>query len=192
MAEVTRVPLQSIAKGSMMKFWLGVLVGAALAGAVAFFTTYEPGLWVDTTVAGEGDNPGETDVVFVDYVGTLEDGTEFDRSPADMGLPPEISAMIPQGVPMELPNVVPGFRAALLLTQKGGQYEVIIPSDQGYGSNPQPGSPIPADADLNFEVTVHEILTMEEFQQLAMQVQMAMMEAQQGAVAGEVRQAPTE
>lgn len=181
MAEVTRVPLQPIAKGSMLKFWLGVVVGAALAGAVAFVTTYEPGLSVDTIAEGEGPNPGENDVVFVDYVGTLEDGTEFDRSPDDLGLPPEIAAMVPEGVPMELANVVPGFREALLQTQKGGQYEFFIPSDQGYGSTPPPGSPIPADADLTFEVTVHEILTTEEFQELGMRVQMAMFEAQQAA-----------
>jgi FKBP-type peptidyl-prolyl cis-trans isomerase FkpA len=142
-------------------------------------------LSVDTITAGEGPNPGENDVVFIDYVGTLEDGTEFDRSPPDLGLPPAVAAMVPEGVPMELSGVVPGFREALMQTQEGGKYEIFIPSDKGYGSSPPPGAPIPPDADLNFEVTVHKILTADEFQQLGMQVQMAMMQAQQEAQGAE-------
>lgn len=188
MTEVTRVPLQPIAKGSLTKFWLGVLVGLAIAALVAFVTTYEKGVDVETLTAGSGANPAEDSVVFIDYVGKLADGTEFDRSPPPQPLPPALQNIIPDGFPMELAGVVPGFREGMMQTQEGGSYTIEIPASKAYGANPPPGSPIPADADLTFEVTVHEVMSQEEFQQLVQQAQMMMMQAQAegaGASAGE-------
>lgn len=189
MAEVTRVPLQPIAKGSMLKFWLGVLVGAALASAVAWFTTRPDTVSVEVVTAGEGASPQEGDAVFVDYVGTLDDGTEFDRSqPRDPSIPPEIAHLIPQGSFMELGSVVPGFREALMQMQKGGSYVVEIPSDMAYGANPQPGSPIPPNADLTFEVTLHDFMNQEELLQRGMEIN-AIMEQ---VLAAEAEAAPAE
>ena len=185
MTEVTRVPLQPIAKGSLAKFWLGVLVGLLIAGIIAFVTTYEKGVSVDTVTAGTGANPTEDSVVFIDYVGKLADGTEFDRSPPPQPLPPALQNIIPDGFPMELAGVVPGFREGMLQTQEGGVYTIEIPAAQAYGSTPPPGSPIPADADLTFDVTVHDIMSQEEFQQLVQQAQMMMMQAQGEAGADE-------
>lgn len=186
MAEVTRVPLQPIAKGSMLKLWLGVLIAVLVAAGIAW-AAMPKGVTVDTLTAGEGPNPAEDSVVFVDYVGKLEDGTEFDRSPPSLQMPPEIAEFLPQGVPMPLQDVVPGFAEGLLQTQEGGTYEIEIPAEKGYGESPPPQSEIPANADLTFQVTVHKILTQEEFQQLAERVQMMMMQAQMEAQA-----APTE
>lgn len=190
MAEVTRVPLQPIEKGSLMKFWLGVLVGAALAGAVAWFTSRPATVDVDTIVAGEGASPQEEDAVFVDYVGKLEDGTVFDQSPPrPTDIPPAIAELIPQGTYMELSGVVPGFREALMQMQKGGRYTVTIPAELAYGANPPAGSPIPANADLTFDVTLHDFFTQEELQARAMQInqimQQSMAEGADGAAAPE-------
>ncbi|WP_340587162.1 FKBP-type peptidyl-prolyl cis-trans isomerase [Erythrobacter alti] len=184
MAEVTRVPLQPIAKGSLLKLWLGVLVAVLVAAGVAW-AAMPKGLTVETVTAGEGPNPTESSVVFLDYVGKLEDGTEFDRSPESLQMPPEIAAMIPRGVPMPVGDMVPGFSQGLLQTQKGGTYLIEFPGELGYGDTPPPQSDIPANAGLSFEVTVHEILTEEEFQQLAQRVQTIMMQAQMEAQAGE-------
>jgi hypothetical protein len=56
MTEVTRVPIQPIAKGSLTKLWLGVVV-AILIGAGLAWAAMPKGLSVDTLVAGTGDNP---------------------------------------------------------------------------------------------------------------------------------------
>lgn len=195
MAEVTRVPLQPIAKGSMMKFWLGVIVGAVLASAVAYFVTRPATVSVDVVTAGSGESPQEGDIVFIDYVGTLEDGTEFDRSPPRPGdIPPQIDHLIPQGTFMELSGVVPGFREALMQMQKGGTYEVFIPADQAYGANPPPGSPIPANADLNFEVTLHEFMNQEQMMQRGMEINSVMEQvmAAEGAAGEAAEPAPAQ
>jgi FKBP-type peptidyl-prolyl cis-trans isomerase FkpA len=183
MTEVTRVPLQPIASGSMMKFWLGVLVGALLAGAVAWFLTRPDTVDVETVTAGTGESPKEDDAVFVDYVGKLEDGTVFDQSPPRPEIPAEIADLIPQGSYMELSGVVPGFREAILQMQKGGVYTVTIPAELAYGANPPAGSPIPPNADLTFDVTLHDFFTQEQLQERAMQINQVMAQAQ--AAAGE-------
>lgn len=162
MAEVTRVPLQPIAKGSMMKFWLGVLVGAALAGAVAWFTTRPPSVSVETVVEGEGETPGQEDVVFVRYTGKLEDGTVFDQTQeADWPVP----GILPEGTPLELGRMIPGFAEGLMEMQRGGEYVIEIPSELAYGSSPPPGAPIPPDADLTFEVELVDFMSREEAEQ---------------------------
>ena len=78
MAEITRVPLQPVAKGSVTRIWIGVIVAILLALGVAYAARYH-GLVVETLKAGEGPSPTAEDVVLVNYVGRLKDGTEFDR-----------------------------------------------------------------------------------------------------------------
>jgi FKBP-type peptidyl-prolyl cis-trans isomerase FkpA len=186
MTEVTRVPLQPIASGSLLKFFLGVIVGAALASAVAWYIARPASVDVETISAGTGENPKEGDAVFVDYVGKLEDGTVFDQSPPRGDIPAEIAALIPEGSYMELGGVVPGFREALLQMQKGGVYTVTIPAELAYGANPPAGSPVPPNADLTFDVTLHEIMTPEQVQERLAQInaitsQMAPPEGAEGA-----------
>ncbi|MFC3100314.1 FKBP-type peptidyl-prolyl cis-trans isomerase [Altererythrobacter lauratis] len=190
MAEVTRVPLQPIASGSMMKFWLGVLIGAALAGAVAWFLTRPDTVDVEVITAGTGPSPQETDAVFVEYVGKLADGTVFDQSPPRPEIPEAIADLIPEGSYMELQGVVPGFREAILQMQKGGKYKVEIPAALAYGANPPAGSPIPPNADLTFEVTLHEFLTQEQLQERVTQIN-TIMAAQQPEPGATPAPAPT-
>ncbi len=177
MAEVTRVPLQPIAKGSLTRLWIGVAIAVLLALGIAI-AAMPKGLDVTVLEEGQGDHPTADSVVFVEYVGTLPDGTEFDRSPPAANLPPALANEIPQGIPMQLGGVVEGFRDGMLQTREGGVYRIEIPAEQAYGESPPAGSPIPANADLTFEVTVHEILTEAEFEQLSQRVQMLMMQQQ--------------
>ena len=79
MTEITRVPLQPIAKGALTKLWIAVVALVALGGAVAF-ETRQKGLQVETVKAGTGASPSATDVVLVSYVGRLANGKEFDRN----------------------------------------------------------------------------------------------------------------
>jgi FKBP-type peptidyl-prolyl cis-trans isomerase FkpA len=158
MAEVTRVPLKPISRQSLLMLVLGILIGLAIAGGIAWYLAPK-GVSVHTVKAGAGDHPKADDVVFVHYVGKLANGTEFDRS-QDPQLP--IKGVFPEGTPMQLSNMIPGFREALIKMQKGGKYEVVIPADKAYGATPPPGSPIPANADLHFEVEVLDFMPMAE------------------------------
>lgn len=168
MTEITRVPLQPVAKGSVAKIWLGVLallaVGAALAwGTTRGYNTAEGGVQVITLKAGEGDKPKLSDVALINYKGTLKDGTVFDEN---------------KQVPMPLQGVIPGFTKALSAMQKGGKYKVMIPSSQGYGD--KDNGPIPANSDLYFEVELLGFMDMQQFQMQQMMMQQMQQQRQQG------------
>ena len=175
MAEVTRVPLQPLSRGSLLMLFLGVLLGLAIAGAYAFLTR-PPGVDVEEVRAGTGENPTASDVVFVHYTGKLEDGTVFDQS-QDIPLP--VEGILPKGTPMQLSGVVPGFRDAVLQMQRGGKYTVTIPSDKAYGESPPPGSPIPPNATLTFDVELVDFMPLPEVEARFQRLQQAMMQQQQ-------------
>ncbi len=161
MTEITRVPIQPVAKGSLTKLWLGVII-AVLLGAALAWSAMPKGLSVETIVAGEGPSPTAEDVVFVRYKGTLADSGEvFDES-QDVPLP--VEGIFPEGTPLPLEQMLPGFTAGAVQMQKGGQYELFIPSDQAYGAEPPPGAPIPPNADLVFEVELVDFMSREEFE----------------------------
>lgn len=160
MAEITRVPIQPIAKGSLTRLWLGVII-AALIGLGIAYVAMPKGVELETLTEGTGPNPTAEDVVFVKYVGKLADGTEFDRS---QEIPLPVQGIFPEGNPLPLEAMVPGFREGALQMQKGGKYTLFIPADKGYGDNPQPGSPIPPGADLVFEIELIDFMSREDFQ----------------------------
>src|SRR5688572_2379335 len=105
MTEVTRVPLQPIGRGSLPKLWLGVLLALLVGAGIAWAARVES-VSVETLTAGSGPSPAATDVVLINYVGKLENGTEFDRG---------------NRVPMSLDQVVPGFAEGIAKMQKGGR-----------------------------------------------------------------------
>jgi len=181
MTEVTRVPLQPIAKGSLVKLWLGVII-AVLIGAGVAWAAVPKGVSVDELVAGTGDSPQLGDVAFIKYVGTLDDGTEFDKSEGSP-FPPGV---FPDGTPMLLEEgqLIDGFLQGIQKMEKGGKYRLFIPSDLAYGDEVQPGSPIPAGADLTFEVELVDFMSREDAEAKMMALQQAM-EAQQGAPGSE-------
>ena len=175
MVEPTRVPLQPIQKGSLGKIWAGVVLVILAAAALAWWTVPH-GVEVKELVAGTGPSPTKDDVVFVDYIGKLPDGKVFDQS-QPLNLP--VQGIIPEGTPMPVSGVIPGFTEGLLKMHKGGKYELHIPADKAYGAAPPPGSPIPANSDLTFEVTLHDFMPEAEARQ-RIQLLQQMMQAQQG------------
>lgn len=180
MAEVTRVPLQPISRGSLVMLFLGILIGLLIAAAFAWFTA-PAGVSVDEVRAGTGDNPKATDVVFVHYTGKLEDGTVFDQS---QPLPLPVQGILPEGTPLPLESMVPGFREAALQMQRGGKYVVEIPAEKAYGAegriNPQTGEGVPPNADLTFDIELVDFMPMAEVEQRFQRIQQ-MMAQQQGA-----------
>jgi FKBP-type peptidyl-prolyl cis-trans isomerase FkpA len=187
MTEITRVPIQPVAKGSLTKLWIGVVL-AVLVGAGIAWSAVPRGLSVDTEVAGTGPTAKPGEVVFVKYTGKLAaDGTVFQD--AQEG-PFPIKGLLPDGIPLLLEEgaTIPGFFEALQQAQKGGKYKVFIPADQGYGAAPPPGSGIPANADLEFDIEVVGIMSRETAERNFAIMQQAMQERmgqqQGGAPAG--------
>ena len=187
MAEVTRVPLKPVNKWSLIMLFVGILIGVALSAAYAYATV--PRVSVDEVRAGTGGHPKPNDVVFVRYTGKLEDGTVFDQS-QDLPLP--IKGILPEGTPLPLESMVPGFREAAVQMQKGGKYTVTIPADKAYGANPPPGSPIPPNANLTFEMELVDFMPMATAEAKFQQLQQMMMQQQapQGAAGAAPAPAP--
>ena len=163
MTEITRVPLQPIAKGSLVKLWLGIALALLVGAGIAWAARVE-GVSVETLSAGSGPSPTVEDMVQINYVGRLENGTEFDKG---------------ERVPMSLDQVIPGFAEAITRMQKGGKYRVTIPAAKAYGAeekrNPQTGEVvIPANSDLIFDIDLLDFRNRAEImrqQQILQQLQ---------------------
>jgi len=186
MAEVTRVPIQPVAKGSLTKLWLGVILAVLIGGGLAF-AAMPKGLDVETLVEGEGPTIAVGDVAWVKYTGKLAStGEVFDQN---QELPPQIADVVrsifPEGSPWEMQEgaMIPGFFNGLLKMRKGGKYELFIPADQAYGDQPPPGSPIPPNADLIFEIEVTDIMSQEKYER-DMAILQQMMQSQMGGPPG--------
>ena len=84
--------------------------------------TLPNGLQYKVLVAGNGKRPTKSDIVTVNYAGTLIDGTEFDSS-------------YKRGQPATFPvaGVIPGWTEALQLMKEGSTWELYIPASLAYG-----------------------------------------------------------
>jgi FKBP-type peptidyl-prolyl cis-trans isomerase FklB len=109
--------------------------------------TLPSGLQYKVITEGKGKTPKATDVVTVNYKGTLIDGTEFDSS-------------YKHGEPVTFPvnGVIPGWTEALQLMKEGSKWEIYIPSNLAYGERGA-GKVVGPDATLIFEV---ELLSVKE------------------------------
>lgn len=101
------------------------------------------GLVFQVIVEGEGVTPATGDDVVVNYVGSLSDGSEFDRSSSP--------------VTFDVERVVPGFSEGLKLMRPGGRYRIVIPASLGYGEHGVPGD-IPPNAALDFTVEMLQVV----------------------------------
>jgi FKBP-type peptidyl-prolyl cis-trans isomerase FklB len=93
---------------------------------------------------GAGISPADTNMVELDYVGSLIDGTVFDSS-RDRGEPAELAVN----------GFIPGFSEGLKLMKPGAKYMFYIPAELGYGDRKM-GS-IPPGSTLVFEVELYVI-----------------------------------
>ena len=101
--------------------------------------TLPDGLQYKVITNGTGAMPTNTDIVTVNYRGTLLDGKEFDSS-------------FKRGQPARFPvkNVIPGWTEALLKMKVGSRWQLFIPSELAYGERGRPG--IPPNSVLIFDV----------------------------------------
>lgn len=103
------------------------------------------GLQYQVLKEGQGDSPGATDTVVVNYRGTLLDGTEFDSS-------------YKRGEPATFPvnNVIKGWQEALQMMKPGAKWKIFVPADLAYGERGA-GAAIGPNATLTFEVELLEV-----------------------------------
>jgi FKBP-type peptidyl-prolyl cis-trans isomerase len=103
-------------------------------------------LVIDDIVVGNGDEVKEGDTVSVHYIGTLQNGLEFDNS-NKRGEPFEFT--VGEG------RVIKGWEQGLVGMKVGGKRILVIPPDLAYGS--QAIGPIPANSTLVFVIELLEI-----------------------------------
>jgi FKBP-type peptidyl-prolyl cis-trans isomerase len=103
------------------------------------------GLQYQVITQGTGPKPKATDTVQVNYTGSFVNGQEFDSS-AKHGSGP---------AKLDLSNVFPGFKEAVMMMPVGSHYKFVIPSDLAYGSEPKNG--FPPNETLIFDVTLVKI-----------------------------------
>ena len=107
--------------------------------------TTPSGLQYKVLKEGTGKSPKATDVVVVNYRGTLINGKEFDSS-------------YKSGKPIEFPlnRVIPGWTEGVQLMKEGAKYEFFIPPNLAYGSRGA-GGVIGPDETLIFEVELLKV-----------------------------------
>lgn len=99
------------------------------------------------TKEGSGKEVKPGDTVTVDYTGAVAATGIIFQSSKDSGQP----------VPLSLDSVIAGWSQGIPGMKEGGTRRLLIPANLAYANNPPPGSGIPANADLVFDVTVHKI-----------------------------------
>ena len=165
---VTAVPLRPIAKGSVAKLWIGLLLLALIVGAFAWWgtaaqqwTTTPSGLKYRVVKEGQGPTGTDADVAVIEYTGRLQDGTIFD---SNVGKQPALLPVKPGGV-------IPGFSEGLHLMRKGGVYQLRIPGKLGYGERGAPPN-IPPNATLDFDIRVIQLVPEETLRAMFLQQQL--------------------
>jgi len=106
--------------------------------------TTKSGLQYRVIKEGSGRKPKATSLVTAHYSGKLIDGTEFDSSDERN-----------QRAQVKLDQVMEGWTEGLQLMTPGSKYELVIPSDLGYG--PRGNQKIPGGSVLIFEVELVSI-----------------------------------
>ena len=178
MSEVTAVPLRPIAKGSLVKLWVGVAVVLGVGVGAAYYGTHKQvmaamspedllasnaknsgvvttasGLQYKVIEPGQGPLPSMGDVAKIEYEGRFVNGKIFDASKRHGG-----------AVPMQIGGAIPGFTEALLLMRKGTKLQVWITPALGYGEQGTPDGTIPPRTVLDFDITMVEFVPLAEAQ----------------------------
>lgn len=113
------------------------------------FITTESGLKYLEVVEGTGAMPQRGQQVTVHYTGTLADGTQFDSS----------RGRGPFTFTIGVGQVIKGWDEGVATMRVGGQRQLVIPPDLGYGARGA-GRVIPPNATLIFDVELIRIGSM--------------------------------
>jgi peptidylprolyl isomerase len=118
----------------------------------ADFTELPSGIWVRDDQQGTGAAVSVGNDIRTHYRGFLTDGRRFDSSLDGSGRAP-LAFTVGSG------QMIQGFDLGARGMQAGGVRTVLLPSFLGYGSRPPPGSSIPPNAWLVFEIHLVEIVS---------------------------------
>lgn len=100
------------------------------------------GLLYLITTKGSGAAIKETDTVEIELIGTLVNGTEFEKTT--------------KPITLKVSDVIPALRSGIKLAGKGGEVKLVVPPEQGYGAKGAlPG--IPPNATLIFQIKVLQV-----------------------------------
>ncbi len=175
MSEVTAVPLRPIAKGSLLKLWIGVAAILFAGIALAWCTTANQvimamspdeflasnakkggviqtpsGLQYKVLEDGTGPKPTINDAVLVNYTGELLSGKVFDSTKVDGE---------DKSRPLPVAGLIAGWTEGMQLMNKGAKYRFWIPPSLAYGETGAGGGAIPPNAVLAFDVELVDILS---------------------------------
>jgi FKBP-type peptidyl-prolyl cis-trans isomerase len=106
-----------------------------------------PKLKVEDIKKGTGATVKAGATITADYTGAVAKTGVIFQSSKDSGQPASFS----------LKQVIAGWSQGVPGMKVGGTRRLFIPASLAYGKNPPPGSGIPANADLVFDVTVRKI-----------------------------------
>ena len=150
---VTAVPIRPLRRGAVLKLWLGLLVLALAAAALAWFgtrgqqrETLASGVQIQVIEEGEGNPVTPADLVALRYRLTKSDGT-FIQDSDQTGQPFVTSTQ----------GIFPGFAEALQRMRAGGRYRIWLPPGQHVTGPAQPGAPFGAQDTLVFRIEVLQI-----------------------------------
>jgi peptidylprolyl isomerase len=110
--------------------------------------TTDSGLQYLEMLAGEGPNPVNGDIVTMNFIAQLPDGTEFANSFQD-GSP--VTAILGQD------QLLPGWEEGVLMMKAGGQARMVLPPELAFGSEGY--GMIPADSEI---VLIVELISIEK------------------------------
>lgn len=156
---VTRIdsPLLSIAQTQNSKTQAAAIVTSTEGGidrsslsqslqSAMDFTGKVDHMLIDDVLIGNGATVKNGDKVTVNYIGTLQNGKQFDNS-YTRGTP--FTFTVGAG------EVIKGWDQGLIGMKVGGQRILVIPSDLAYGA--QGAGPIPANATLVFAIELESV-----------------------------------
>ncbi|MCB8991612.1 MAG: FKBP-type peptidyl-prolyl cis-trans isomerase [Ardenticatenaceae bacterium] len=103
----------------------------------------ESGLQYIEVEAGDGAMPQAGDIVEINFIGTLEDGTVFGDTYSQGG---------PITVILGNDQLLPGWEEGVMLMHEGGKIKLVIPPELGFGAEGAGGGFIPPDATLIMDV----------------------------------------
>jgi len=112
--------------------------------------TTHSALRYEIIVQGHGGYPRATDIVRVNYTGTLIDGTVFDST-----FQPRAPGAAPKPVEFELDQVIDGWSEGIQRINRGGTIKLYIPADLAYGDQARPK--IPPGSTLIFQIELLDI-----------------------------------
>lgn len=140
---------------------LAIAAGMVIAGCDS---GSEPEVEIEDLVVGEGATPGERDIVIIEYVGMLTDGTVFDSSGSRGALRFQLKTGIIYGLPEgQSGRVIQGLLDGVTGMKVGGVRRITIPPELAYGRSGYRIDPdtyiIPPNATIVFEVELIGVVT---------------------------------